>query len=80
MAKQFVTSPKLPVKFFLEAGTFEVDRDRTGADILESTRTLRDVLQAKGYEVHFQQFVSGHEELSWRGTFADGLITLLGQP
>ena len=80
MAKQFVTSPKLPVRFFLEAGTFEVDRERTGADILEATRTLRDVLLAKGYEVHFQQFVSGHEELSWRGTFAYGLITLLGQP
>ena len=80
MAKQFVSSPKLSVRFFLEAGTFEVDRDRSGADILEATRTLRDVLLAKGYEVHFQQFVSGHEELSWRGTFADGLIALLGQP
>jgi enterochelin esterase-like enzyme len=80
IAKQFVTSPKLPVRFFLEAGTFEVDRERTGADILEATRTLRDVLLAKGYEVHFQQFVSGHDDLSWRGTFADGLITLLGQP
>ena len=80
IAKQFVTGPKLPVRFFLEAGTFEVDRERTGADILEATRTLRDVLLAKGYEVHFQQFVSGHEELSWRGTFADGLITLLGPP
>jgi enterochelin esterase-like enzyme len=80
MAKQFVISPKLPVRFFLEAGTFEVDRERTGGDILEATRTLRDVLLAKGYEVHFQQFVSGHEELSWRGTFADGLMTLLHQP
>jgi enterochelin esterase-like enzyme len=80
IAKQFVTSPKLPVRFFLEGGTFEVDRERTGADILEATRTLRDVLLAKGYEVHFQQFVSGHDDLSWRGTFADGLITLLGQP
>ena len=80
IAKQFVTSPKLPVRFFLEAGTFEVDKQGTGGDILEATRTLRDVLLAKGYEVHFQQFVSGHDDLSWRGTFADGLITLLGQP
>ncbi len=80
IAKQFVTSPKLPVRFFLEAGTFEVDKEGTGGDILEATRTLRNVLLAKGYEVHFQQFVSGHEELSWRGTFADGLITLLGPP
>ena len=80
IAKQFVTSPKLPVRFFLEAGTFEVDKQGTGGDILEATRTLRDMLLAKGYEVHFQQFVSGHDDLSWRGTFADGLITLLGQP
>jgi len=80
MARQFVISPKLPVRFFLEAGTFEVDRQRTGGDILEATRSLRDVLLSKGYEVHFQQFVSGHDDLSWRGTFADGLIALLGDP
>jgi enterochelin esterase family protein len=80
IAKQFVTSPKLPVRFFLEAGTFEVDKQGTGGDILEATRTLRDVLLAKGYEVHFQQFVSGHDDLSWRGTFADGLIALLQVP
>ena len=80
IAKQFVTSSKLPVRFFLEAGTFEVDKQGTGGDILEATRTLRDVLLAKGYEVHFQQFVSGHDDLSWRGTFANGLIALLGQP
>jgi enterochelin esterase-like enzyme len=63
IAKQFVTSPKLRVRFFLEAGTFEVDKEGTGGDILEATRTLRDVLLAKGYEVHFQQFVSGHDDL-----------------
>jgi enterochelin esterase-like enzyme len=80
IAKQFVTGPKLPVRFFLEAGTFEVDKEGTGGDILEATRTLRDVLLAKDYEVHFQQFVSGHDDLSWRGTFANGLITMLGQP
>ena len=66
IAKQFATSPKLPVRFFLEAGTFEVDKEGTGGDILEATRTLRDMLLAKGYEVHFQQFVSGHDDLSWR--------------
>jgi enterochelin esterase-like enzyme len=41
MARQFVISPKLPVRFFLEAGTFEVDRERTGGDILEATRSSR---------------------------------------
>jgi enterochelin esterase-like enzyme len=36
------------------------------------------VLLAKGYEVHYQEFVGGHDYLSWRGTLADGLILLTG--
>ena len=39
---------------------------------------MRDVLLAKGYEVHYQQFNSGHDYLNWRGTLADGLIALVG--
>jgi enterochelin esterase family protein len=41
---------------------------------------LRDVLRVKGYEVHFQEFAGGHDYLSWRGTLADGLIALMGDP
>jgi enterochelin esterase family protein len=78
MVKQFLASPKLPLRFYLAAGTFEIDREGGGGDILESTRHLRDVLLARGYQVHYQQFVGGHDGLSWRGTLADGLITLLG--
>jgi len=80
ITKQFVTSPKLPVRFYLQAGTFEVDKEGTGGNILEATRALRDVLTAKGYDVYYQQFTGGHDDLSWRGTFADGLIALLGRP
>jgi len=78
-AKQFLASPRLAVKFYIEAGTFEADHDGTGGDILEASRLLRDVLLAKGYEVHYHQFVGGHDGLSWRGTLADGLIALLGR-
>ena len=78
MVKQFLASPKLPLRFYLGAGTFEIDRDGGGGNILESTRHLRDVLLAKGYQVHYQQFVGGHDGLSWRGTLADGLTALLG--
>jgi enterochelin esterase-like enzyme len=39
---------------------------------------MREVSLAKGYEVHYQQFVGGHDYLSWRGTFADGLMDLIG--
>jgi enterochelin esterase-like enzyme len=78
MAKQFIVSPKLPLRFYIDAGAFEFDSNGTGGGILETSRNMRDVLLAKGYEVHYQQFVGGHDYLSWRGTFADGLIDLLG--
>lgn len=78
MVKQFLTSPTLPLRFYLAAGTFEIDRNGAGGDILETTRHLRDVLLAKGYYVHYEQFVGGHDGLSWPGTLANGLIALLG--
>ena len=78
MVKQILASPKLPLRFYLAVGTFEYDRNGGGGEILEGTRHLRDVLLAKGYQVHYQQFVGGHDGLSWRGTLADGLIALLG--
>jgi len=78
MAKQFLASPKLPLRFYLDAGAFEFDSNGTGGSILETSRDMRNVLMAKGYEIHYQQFVGGHDYLSWRGTFADGLIDLIG--
>ncbi len=78
MVKEFLARPKLPLRFYLAAGTFEVDRYGAGGEILETTRQLRDVLLAKGYDVKFQLFVGGHDGVSWRGLLADGLIVLLG--
>ena len=46
---------------------------------LESNRHMRDVLLAKGYDVHYREFVGGHDYLSWRGLLADGLISLIGK-
>jgi enterochelin esterase-like enzyme len=78
VAKQFIASPKLPLKFYLDAGSDEIDMSGQGKSILLPNRHLRDVLLAKGYEVHYQEFVGGHDYLSWRGTLADGLILLMG--
>ncbi len=78
LAKEFIKSPKLPLRFWMDAGVFEVDSRGTGGGILEPSRQMRDVLLAKGYEVHYQQFNSGHDYLNWRGTLADGLIALVG--
>jgi len=78
LAKQFIKSPLLPLTFWIEAGVFEVDARGIGGANLETSRQMRDVLLAKGYEVHYLQFAGGHEYANFRGTFADGLIALIG--
>ena len=80
LAAMFRDAATLPIEFYLEAGTFEVDLIGSGGFILEPTRHLRDVLRAKGYRVHYRQVDGGHEPLTWRGTLADGLVALLGPP
>jgi enterochelin esterase-like enzyme len=79
VARLFVDSPKLPLRFYLDAGSREFDRDVNGSSILVTNRHLRDVLRAKGYEVFYQEFQGAHDYLSWRGTIADGLILLGGK-
>jgi enterochelin esterase family protein len=78
LVRQFISSPKKPLRFYLDAGSAEFNATGGADAILFCTRTLRDVLRAKGYEVHFQEFEGGHDYLSWRGTLADGLIALMG--
>ena len=79
LATQFIQSPLVPLRFYMDVGVFEAGFMGGGLGALEANRHLRDVLLAKGYEVHYQQFVGGHDYLSWRGTFADGLIALIGR-
>jgi enterochelin esterase family protein len=76
LIRQFVTTRKLPIKFYLEAGWFENDCPDT---LLTQNRRMRDVLEAKGYSVVYSEFAGGHEFLSWRGSVADGLIALAGR-
>ncbi len=78
VAREFASRPKLPIRFWLDAGLFEVDLRRGQGGILLPNRHLRDVLLAKGYEVHYEEFTGGHDYLSWIGTLADGLIALAG--
>jgi enterochelin esterase-like enzyme len=78
IARRFISSPKKPLRFYLDAGSAEFNATGGADSILFCTRTLRDVLRAKGYEVHFQEFEGGHDYLSWRGTLADGLMALMG--
>ena len=85
LARQFALGPRLPLRFYLEAGLLEdvVYRETPPRyavpSLLVATRHLRDVLQAKGYAVCHHEYNGAHETLSWRGTFGDGLISLLGK-
>lgn len=75
LTRQFETTPKLPIRFYLEVGLFETGYPHNQ---LTETRSMRDVLKAKGYSVVYSEFAGGHEYLCWRGSLADGLIALAG--
>ena len=78
LARLFIAVPKRPIRFYMDVGTFEADFMGGGLGALEPNRHMRDVLLAKGYDVHYQEFIGGHDYINWRGTLADGLIALLG--
>lgn len=78
LTRQYATCEKLPLRFHLDAGLLEDQRDNPIATILQSNRHMRDVLQAKGYWVHYTEFCGGHQHINFRATLAEGLIALLG--
>lgn len=78
LAREFANHKKLPLRFYMDAGTNELDIRGDGSGILVANRQLRDVLRAKGYEVLYQEFPGYHDYINWRGTLADGLIWLFG--
>lgn len=80
LTRQFVASAKLPVKIYMDVGLME--RGPTpvnGPDMVVVNRHMRDILQIKGYELHYREFNGGHEYLNWRGTLSDGLLFLFGK-
>jgi len=76
LTRRFVESPRLPLRFYLDVGLLEHTHD---ADMVWCNRHMRDVLQAKGYNVTYREFMGGHHYICWRGTFADGLLALTGK-
>jgi enterochelin esterase-like enzyme/ketosteroid isomerase-like protein len=71
--REYLQSPKLPLRFYLEVGRYE-----GLATQLPTNRNLRDILKLKGYPVTYSEFDGGHDYLCWRGSVADGLIALFG--
>ena len=79
LIRQYATCEKLPLRFHLDAGLLEDQRDNQAMTILQSNRHMRDVLLAKGYSVHYSEFCGGHQYINFRATLPEGLIALLGK-
>ena len=84
LIRQIVARPKMPIRFYLEIGLMEevvwreVPARYAFPSLVSSTRHLRDVLLAKGNELFYNEYNGAHEDLSWRGTYGEGLILLAG--
>jgi enterochelin esterase family protein len=76
LIRQYATTPHLPLRFYLEVGLLE---KTTRLNMVLNNRHLRDVLEAKDYEVDYTEYNGGHDYLCWRGSLADGLIELIGK-
>ncbi|WP_329012153.1 alpha/beta hydrolase-fold protein [Streptomyces sp. NBC_00690] len=78
LTRQIAADPVTPTRYWVSAGTLEVQPLPFGITLLAANRHLRDVLIAKGYEVQFDEFPGAHEHAGWRRSFANGLRYLLG--
>jgi enterochelin esterase family protein len=72
MIKKVASLPRQPIRFYMDVGAWE------SADMLLPNRILRSVLEGKGYEVTYREFMGGHDYVIWRGTLSDGLIAVIG--
>lgn len=72
--------PHLPVRFWMEVGTFEFGSPTKETAQRAANRHMRDVLLARGYEVGYREFAGNHSYIEWRGSIADGLVALLATP
>ena len=79
LPNQYAAAPRLPIRLYLAVGLHESYGPWT-FDELNSSRQMRDMLEAKGYPHRYVEYNGGHEFICWRGTFADGLIALTGRP
>ncbi|MEO8033545.1 MAG: alpha/beta hydrolase-fold protein [Acidobacteriota bacterium] len=86
LARELAHVDPLPFSVFLAVGTLDdvtyegKDPFYAHATVLVAARHLRDVLEAKRYNMRYREFGGGHETLAWRGTFGEGLEWLLSLP
>lgn len=80
LSRQFVTSPILPLRFYLEVGLLELGpMPNNTPDQIVVNRHMRNILQAKGYTVHYHEFYGSHDYICWQGSLPNGLEALIGR-
>lgn len=78
LTAQFKQLPKVPIRFYLDAGDQETDKYSNYSSIIESNRNFRDALKSKGYTVYYDEFNGRRAYKTWKKTFAQGLMMLIG--
>jgi enterochelin esterase family protein len=73
IARRFSKKPTQPLRFHLSVADLE---DRL---VVRSNQHLRDVLEAKGYDVTYARIAGNHNSRTWNGALASGLEALLGK-
>jgi enterochelin esterase family protein len=58
-------SERLPLRIYLDCGRFD--------PLLEANHMMREILQARGYDVTYREFNAGHNYPAWREDLAAGL-------
>ena len=74
MVGVFRKTRRLPIRFYITIGRFE-----SAGRMVGTNREFRDVLLLKGYPVTYKEVDGGHDSIWWRGSLADGLISLIGR-
>lgn len=81
LTREMAARARLPLRFWLEVGRFEVDQAAGGAPgQVAVARHMRDVLRARGYDVAYSEFEGGHEYQSWRVRIPGALQHFLRPP
>ena len=78
LARQITQAAKLPVAFWLQVGNLEIAQMLDGGPSqLVANQYMRDSLQAKGYQVTYQEYSGGHDASSLEFPLAQALIEIL---
>jgi enterochelin esterase-like enzyme len=80
VASRPVASATPSVRFYLTIGRLE---NRTAFSdglitMLHASRHVRDVLQARGYDVTLRETSGGHDPYNWESSLPDALVALVG--